>query len=110
MEQFRVGTVTSVKRSTGTCRVTYTDTGATSSDLQVLGCAVFPKEGDVVLTLHMGNGSKGFVFGTYYSATEDGGISDVIERLENLEEDVSQLQDDVSDHEDRITALENANE
>lgn len=69
----RVGKVTSVDGTTGKAKVTYEDDN-TSMPLSVVangGEYAMPSVGDMVLTLHLENGSsKGFVVGSYYGGTK----------------------------------------
>ncbi len=66
----RIGKVTNVYPSKGKVKVQYEDLGNTSIELPMMtfnGEYSMPSVGDMVLVLHMENGSsKGFVLGTYY--------------------------------------------
>lgn len=66
----RIGKVTNVYPATGKVKVYYEDEGNTSRQLPMLTMnneVSLPSVGDMVLTIHMPNGSsKGFVLGTYY--------------------------------------------
>lgn len=69
----RVGKVTSVDGATGKAKVTY-EQDNTSMPLSVVsqgGEYKMPDVGDMVLTLHLENGSsKGFIIGAYYGGTK----------------------------------------
>lgn len=66
----RIGKVTQVFQNTGRIKVLYEDEGNTSLQLPMLTMNQeysMPSVGEMVITMHMENGSsKGFVIGTYY--------------------------------------------
>ena len=70
----RIGKVTNVYPSSGKVKVLYEDENNASLPLSMLTMnneVSMPSVGDMVLTIHMDNGSsKGFVLGTYYGGSK----------------------------------------
>ena len=71
--RLRVGKVTNIDTESGKVRVNYEDEDNATLKLYMMtfnGEYSMPKVGDMVVTLHMENGSsKGFCLGTYYGGT-----------------------------------------